>query len=64
LPPNALILEINITPYGMACSETTTNSRRLTNSGGPKDLDRKQGSLSEALPGSRYAASRCGSGAK
>jgi hypothetical protein len=31
LPPNALILELNISPEGMFCSETTTNSRRLTN---------------------------------
>ena len=31
LPPNALILEVNISPEGMFCSETTTNSRRLTN---------------------------------
>jgi restriction system protein len=33
-------------------------------SGGPKELDRKSGVLSEALRGSRYAASRWGSGAK
>ena len=33
-------------------------------SGGPKELDRKRGVLSEALRGSRYAASRWGSGAK
>ena len=26
--------------------------------GGPKDLDRKQGAISDTLPGSRYAASR------
>jgi len=32
--------------------------------GGPKELDRKPGVLSEALRGSRYAASRWGSGAK
>jgi len=31
LPPNAFILEGNITPQGMFCSETTTNSRRLSN---------------------------------
>ena len=33
-------------------------------SGGPKELDRKRGVLSEALPGSRYAASSWGSAAK
>ena len=33
-------------------------------SGGPRDLDRKQGSLSDTLPGSRYAASRWGSRAQ
>jgi 2-polyprenyl-3-methyl-5-hydroxy-6-metoxy-1,4-benzoquinol methylase len=33
-------------------------------SGGPRELDRKRGALSEALPGSRYAASSWGSGAK
>jgi len=33
-------------------------------SGGPKELDRKSGVLSEALRGSRYAASSRGSGAK
>ncbi|MGZ8371079.1 MAG: 3-hydroxyacyl-CoA dehydrogenase family protein [Caulobacteraceae bacterium] len=33
-------------------------------SGGPKELDRKQRSLSEALRGSRYAASRWDSSAK
>ena len=30
-------------------------------SGGPRELDRKRSVLSEALPGSRYAASRWGS---
>ena len=33
-------------------------------SGGPKELDRKRGVLSEALRGSRYAASSWSSGAK
>ena len=33
-------------------------------SGGPRELDRKRGVLSEALRGSYYAASRWGSGAK
>lgn len=33
-------------------------------SGGPKELDRKRGVLSEALRGSRYATSRWGSRAK
>jgi hypothetical protein len=33
-------------------------------SGGPKELDSKLGAISEALPGSCYAASRCGCAAK
>jgi hypothetical protein len=48
------ILE-DITPPDFTC---------IKGSGGPKELDRKSGVLSEALRGSRYAASRWGSGAK
>lgn len=47
-----------------ALRRVTLSGVEFLHSGGPRELDRKQGSLSEALPGSHYAASRWGSGAQ